>query len=342
MRSGRGTRAQRHGRKEPTLIGETTQPRVCQVRSQTEVPCGRPAATTVLGVLLCERCAREQEGYFAVGELTQVPRGREPRGDVAATRARRTRPPRAAGVLRRLRERAAGGKGVPFLAAAVVAASVFAAAACGGGEQARAGTDVADPKSGQKTEAQKSPRPAKASAGDDGDNPVAARAGDAEARADGAGAWAGGAKAGTGEAAAQAGSVRVTENGPEGAEDSAEGRDGNRSVTLEVTGEPGTKYAGSCSVGGDERTFNGEAPERYTFEPRDEKLECEVRKQGGGTLGILFADGGSVRSEQRTGAGGGTMEFVYSVGGIVSSQPSSVTIEQSSTTSEGSSADDSR
>src|SRR4028118_2427760 len=116
------TETQRHGRKEPTLSGETTQPRVCQVRSQTEIPCGRPATTTVLGVLLCERCAREQEGYFAVGELPQVPRGREPRGDVAATRARRTRPPRAAGVLRRLRERAAGGKGLPRRQGVAVAA----------------------------------------------------------------------------------------------------------------------------------------------------------------------------------------------------------------------------
>ncbi len=324
------------------MIGETTQPRVCQVRSQTEAPCGRPAATTVLGVLLCERCAREQERYFAVGELTQVPRGREPGGGVAATRARRTRPPRAAGVLRRLREGATGGKGVPFLAAVVVAASVFAAAACGGGEQARAGTDVADPESGQKTDVQESTQAAKATAGDAGSDPVAARAGDAEARTDSAGARAGDAEAGTAGSAVRAGGVRITENGPVGAEDSADGRDGNREVTLTVTGKPGTKFAGSCSVGGEERTFNGEAPERYTFEPRDKKLECEVRKQGGGTLGILFTDGGSVRSEQRTGAGGGTMEFVYSGGGIVSSQTSSVTVEQSATSSEGSSADDSR
>ena len=323
------------------MIGETAQPRVCQVRSRTEAPCGRPATTTVLGILLCERCAREQEGYFAVGELTQVPRGREPREEVAATRIRRTRPPRAAGLLRRLGERAAGGKGVPFLVAVVVATSVFAAA-CGGVEQARAGTDVAEPESGQKTNVQESPQAAKASAGDHGSDPVAARAGDAEARTDGAGARAGDAEAGTGGFAVRAGDVRITENGPVGVEDSAEGRDGNREVTLTVTGKPGTKFAGSCSVGEDKRTFDGETPERYTFEPRDEKLECEVRKEGGGTLGILFTDGGSVRSEQRTGAGGGTMEFVYSGGGIVSSQKSSVTVEQSATSSEGSSADDSR
>ena len=325
------------------MIGESTQPRVCQVRSQTEAPCGRPATTTVLGVLLCERCAREQEGYFAVGELTQVPRGREPTGAVAATRARRTRPPRAAGVLlRSLREKATGGKGVPFLAAVVVAASVFAAAACGGGGQARAGTDVADPEPGQKTEVQKSPQAARAGAGGDGDDPVVARAGDAEVRAGGAGARAGDAEAGTGGSAVRAGGVRITENGPVGAEGSAEGTGGNREATLTVTGKPGTKFAGSCSVGGDERTFKGEVPERYAFEPRGEKLECEVRKEGGGTLGILFTDGGSVRSEQRTGAGGGTMEFVYSGGGIVSSQTSSVTVEQSATSSEVSSADDPR
>jgi hypothetical protein len=102
---------------------------------------------------------------------------------------------------------------------------------------------------------------------------------------------------------------------------------------------PGTKFAGRCSVGGDERTFNGEAPERYAFEPRDEKLECEVHKEGGGTLGIVCADDKSVRPEQRTGAGEGTMRLVYSVGGIVSSQRSSVTVEQTATSPEGSSSD---
>ena len=105
---------------------------------------------------------------------------------------------------------------------------------------------------------------------------------------------------------------------------------------------PGYKFAGRCSVGGDERTFNGEAPERYAFEPRDEKLECEVHKGGGGTLCIVCADDKSVRPEQRTGAGEGTMRLVYSVGGIVSSQRSSVTVEQTATSPEGSSSDNPR
>jgi hypothetical protein len=117
------------------------------------------------------------EGYFAVGELTQVPRGREPRGTVAATRAQRKRSPRAAGIPRRLWERATGGKGLTILAAVAVAVSVFAAAACGGTEQARAGAAVADPGSGPKTEGKTSAPAAEASAGGDGNDPVVAKAG---------------------------------------------------------------------------------------------------------------------------------------------------------------------
>ena len=43
----------------------------CGVRSGTDSPCLRPAALEIGGVPFCKRCAREQEAYFAVGELTQ-------------------------------------------------------------------------------------------------------------------------------------------------------------------------------------------------------------------------------------------------------------------------------
>jgi hypothetical protein len=43
----------------------------CQVRSNTESPCPRPAAVEILGVAFCGPCAREQEAYFAIGELTR-------------------------------------------------------------------------------------------------------------------------------------------------------------------------------------------------------------------------------------------------------------------------------
>ena len=41
------------------------------MRSGTEHPCRRPAVVKVRGVPFCESCAREQEDYFAIGELTE-------------------------------------------------------------------------------------------------------------------------------------------------------------------------------------------------------------------------------------------------------------------------------
>jgi predicted Fe-S protein YdhL (DUF1289 family) len=43
----------------------------CQVRSETESPCHRRAVVKMRGVAFCGPCAREQEAYFAIGELTQ-------------------------------------------------------------------------------------------------------------------------------------------------------------------------------------------------------------------------------------------------------------------------------
>jgi hypothetical protein len=49
----------------------TTEPGPCQMRSKAESPCLRRAVVEIRGIPLCEGCAREQEAYFAVGELTQ-------------------------------------------------------------------------------------------------------------------------------------------------------------------------------------------------------------------------------------------------------------------------------
>jgi predicted Fe-S protein YdhL (DUF1289 family) len=40
------------------------------VRSRTESPCLRSAEVAILGVAFCGLCARQQEAYFAIGELT--------------------------------------------------------------------------------------------------------------------------------------------------------------------------------------------------------------------------------------------------------------------------------
>ena len=45
-------------------------PAPCQVRTKTGNPCPRRAEVEILGVAFCGPCAREQEAYFAIGELT--------------------------------------------------------------------------------------------------------------------------------------------------------------------------------------------------------------------------------------------------------------------------------
>ena len=55
----------------------TTKPGRCQVRSRTESPCPRRAEVEILGVAFCGPCARRQEAYFAIGELTQQEEARD-------------------------------------------------------------------------------------------------------------------------------------------------------------------------------------------------------------------------------------------------------------------------
>ena len=52
-------------------MSEVTKPGPCQVRTKTESPCPRSAEVEILGVAFCGPCARQQELYFAIGELTQ-------------------------------------------------------------------------------------------------------------------------------------------------------------------------------------------------------------------------------------------------------------------------------
>jgi hypothetical protein len=51
-------------------LNEATKPAPCQVRIYTESPCPRRAEVEILGVVFCGACARQQEAYFAIGELT--------------------------------------------------------------------------------------------------------------------------------------------------------------------------------------------------------------------------------------------------------------------------------
>jgi hypothetical protein len=40
------------------------------VRSRTDSLCPRTAEVQIMGVAFCGACARQQEAYFAIGELT--------------------------------------------------------------------------------------------------------------------------------------------------------------------------------------------------------------------------------------------------------------------------------
>ena len=53
------------------MTGAMTKPEPCQVRINTENPCPRSAEVEILSVAFCGPCAREQQVYFAIGELTQ-------------------------------------------------------------------------------------------------------------------------------------------------------------------------------------------------------------------------------------------------------------------------------
>jgi hypothetical protein len=74
----------------------------CQVRSKTEGPCPHLAVVEIWGVAFCGPCAREQEAYFAIGELTQ---------EEDETQGSRSKP-LAEALERMRRERVRGTKGI--------------------------------------------------------------------------------------------------------------------------------------------------------------------------------------------------------------------------------------
>ena len=53
------------------MIQAATKRVPCQVRSKTQSPCLHRAVVKIRGIPFCEACAREQEAYFAIGELTR-------------------------------------------------------------------------------------------------------------------------------------------------------------------------------------------------------------------------------------------------------------------------------
>jgi hypothetical protein len=73
------------------LTEAKTKPLPCQVRIDTESPCPRRAEVEILGVAFCVPCARQQESYFAIGELTHEEKVRGLRGKWLAEALERVR-----------------------------------------------------------------------------------------------------------------------------------------------------------------------------------------------------------------------------------------------------------
>lgn len=301
---------------------------------------------TILGVRFCERCAREQEDYFAVGELTQVPRGKSSVTEGVGYAARAPRSGCPAGPPGRRRGPAARNVKT-FLLLVVVSILLLALSACEGNGQARGGAASApEAKVERETTVQERARSAEATAKGNGTHGAFARVGDA----DGAVARAGGTIARADNAQERAGDA-AREEGKEAPEGNAAAEERPREdrlresppqeLTLKVGGDPETEFSGVCSLGKEERTIGGRVPERYVFEPGEAGLECEIRKEDGGALEVVVA-GEGVRSLQRSGgAEEGTVRFDFSGGGITSST-SSITLNQIAAASDRASSNDPR
>jgi len=140
--------------------------------------------------------------------------------------------------------------------------------------------------------------------GRENDRRVVARAGDVEAIGGRIAAGKGGAVARAGDVVARAGEVEVKENVGE--------------ATLEIGGAPGTRFSGTCAVGGEEREIRGRVPERFVYELDGRRLECVIRKQSAGSMKITL-DAGGTDHVQRTDSQQVTLRILYSKGGFSSS-----------------------
>jgi hypothetical protein len=122
-----------------------------------------------------------------------------------------------------------------------------------------------------------------------------------------------------------------------------------REATLEIAGDPGIRFYGTCTVGDEEREIGGRAPERFVYELDGRKLECEIRKQSPGVMNIVL-DAGDVDYVQRTDSRQVTARIAYSGQGFSSSIQSSTSsgstnqtnVSQSSSTIVSSSSKNSR
>ena len=112
-----------------------------------------------------------------------------------------------------------------------------------------------------------------------------------------------------------------TENTQAGGEKTRAGDSGG-GVTLNIEGDPGTEFSGTCSIGDEENELSGEVPESFDYDLEGQQLGCEIRQENAGNLNVLLTGPGD-RVEQQANTPGGSISLVYSENGVSSSTSSS-------------------
>lgn len=110
-------------------------------------------------------------------------------------------------------------------------------------------------------------------------------------------------------------------------------KDRGQEATLELQGEPGTEFSGSCTVGDEEpEEISGQVPESFTYELGGGPLECEISPEGSTQVHLTV---GNVRSVERI--SGGTLKLTYKNGSIssVASSSTDSSRQESSSSSQG-------
>jgi hypothetical protein len=88
---------------------------------------------------------------------------------------------------------------------------------------------------------------------------------------------------------------------------------GRPEVVIRVEGDPKTTFTGLCSVGQEQNVLSGRVPERFTFDPAGERLECRIEKrdENDGDLKVVLVAGDTTRSVQQTNSPGGVINVSY-------------------------------
>lgn len=98
---------------------------------------------------------------------------------------------------------------------------------------------------------------------------------------------------------------------------------------LEMNGDPGTEFSGTCTVGNDETEISGQVPDSFAYDLDGERLDCEIHNDSpGGNLEIVFATAPNNRSVQQLNRG--TLNLTYENGKISSFSSSSSSSSSSS------------